>query len=172
MTENMYCPRCGNQFSESTSFCRTCGLSLDGVSEIVTGEAATAPEMRSGPNYKFIQIGLAMFIFGTVIGLANVIVRDLGLFPEIYGKAICLAFISMGLLSIALSVIFPSKRYVKRKQSKSTNDSERRLKTAPLGEHLPPASINNIKTDFPKDDRLPVTAEPGTVTEHTTRQLG
>lgn len=171
MQKDMYCPRCGNSFSESTSFCRTCGLSLDGVSEIVTGEASTAPEIRSEPNYSAIRLGMALFIFGAVVGLANIVVRDLGLFPEIYGKAICLAFVSMGLLSIALSVIFPSKRYVKRKESKSTNDSERRLKTAPLAEQLPPASVNNIKTDFPKDERPPVTIEPGSVTEHTTRHL-
>ena len=71
MADNLYCPRCGKPFSGDTSFCRTCGLSLDGVREIVSGEAASAPEMISRPNFKLMRLGIVTFIFGLVIGLLN-----------------------------------------------------------------------------------------------------
>ena len=60
----MYCPRCAKEFESGTSYCRTCGLSLDGVAAIVKGEAETEPEMRTAPNGKLMRIGIGTFILG------------------------------------------------------------------------------------------------------------
>lgn len=172
MEENLYCPRCGKQFSSGTAYCRTCGLSLDGVSEIVTGEAATAPEIRSGPNYNFIRIGIALFIFGTVLGLANIIVRDLGLFPEIYGKIVFLTFVCIGMTTMGASFVFPSKRYLKQKPRGPADPAiDHGHRTSVLPHRLPTTIENYIEPTMSNDDRQPIAAEPGTITEHTTRHL-
>lgn len=167
MAENLYCPRCGKQFGIETSYCRTCGLSLDGVSEIVTGETATAPEVRTGPNNTAIRIGVGLFILGTALGLANVLVRELNLFPEIYGKMIFISFVIAGLVSMGLSFVFPQKRYVKkgRTNKDETVETGRDLSTAEL-DQLPSAD-RNIDDFISPDSRR----KPDSVTEHTTRQL-
>ncbi len=161
MPEEMYCPRCGKQFIPETSYCRTCGLSLDGVSEIVVGEASTAPEVKSRPNGRTMRIGIGLFIFGTGLGLANVIIRDLGLFPEIYGKMAFLTFIIAGVMTIGFSFVFPKKRYTKKRRSVEHQTSKNNLDlgTEKLGEL--PSADRNI------DDLM----SPASVTERTTRNL-
>src|SRR5438445_383341 len=106
MSENLYCPRCGKQFSSGTAYCRTCGLSLDGVSKIVTGEAADAPITTSRPNFKVMRIGIGLFILGLAIGLINGAVRDLGLYPDAYGKMVFLALVAVGMLTLGAGFLF------------------------------------------------------------------
>lgn len=167
MAENLFCPRCGKQFGIETSFCRTCGLSLDGVSEIVNGETVSAPEVRKGPNNTAIRLGIGLFIFGTALGLANVIVREMNLFPEVYGKMIFIAFIVAGLVSMGMSFVFPQKRYVKKGRTSKEDfaESGRDLSTVDL-DQLPSAD-RNIDDFISADGRR----EPDSITEHTTRQL-
>lgn len=172
MTETFYCPRCAANANDNVAFCRNCGLPLAEVKGIVTGNAANSPETTTRPNFNMIRVGLALFILGTVIGLVNVIVRDLGLFPEIYGKAICLIFVSAGLLSIGTSFLFPVKVYKKRNRKDTDADFAMSLDTGPLDSQLPPAAINDTDISFPKDSREQSAAEPTSVTENTTRQLG
>ncbi len=169
----MYCPRCGRQFSGKTSYCRTCGLSLDGVNEIVTGEAATAPERTSRPNNIAIRLGMSLFILGTVLGLANAVLRDLDLYPEIYGKAIFLSFVMAGLLSIGVSFLFPSTKYKKRQRPEDhfEDASTGGLITAPIADQLTSGEPDGLNIVFPKETREAVMAEHSSVTEHTTRQL-
>lgn len=166
MAENLYCPCCGNKFGKETLFCRTCGLALDGVSKIVSGDAENAPVAKTRPNFVAFRLGLGLFIFGLVIGMVNGVIRDLQLFPEIYGKAVFLAFIAAGLLVLGSSIVFPTKKYTKRSKAPS------RLDTSPLPGELLPANPAELSIDFPKDQREPISVEPQSVTEHTTRQLG
>lgn len=172
MSGKIYCPRCGKQAATETSFCRDCGLALDGVATIVNADAANISETKTKPNYKMIRVGIALFILGTVLGLANIIVRDLDLFPEIYGKAIFLSFVIVGLLSIGLSFLFPKKVYKKRKRIGVEADVANLLNTGPLGEQLPPAEIIEAAISFPKGAREHAVTEPASVTESTTRNLG
>ena len=141
MSENLYCPRCGKQFSSGTAYCRTCGLSLDGVSKIVTGEAADAPITTSRPNFKVMRIGIGLFILGLAIGLINGAVRDLGLYPDAYGKMVFLALVAVGMLTLGAGFLFPTKKYTKRKPSASIDRSasDTGLDTAPLAGQLSPA---------------------------------
>lgn len=174
MTDNLYCPRCSKPFSSDTSYCRTCGLSLEGVSEIVSGEAASAPVMTSQPNFKTMRIGMGLFILGLVIGLLNGALRDFDLYPQAYGKMIFLLFIALGLLTIGSGFVFPTKKYTKRKLPRSITefDSEQQVHTAPLKGQLDAAyaSVNDIA--FPKDGREFESVPVGSVTEQTTRNLG
>lgn len=171
MADNLYCPRCGKQFNRETVFCRTCGLSLDGVSQIVSGEDESKPVVTRRPNFKLFRIGISLFILGLVIGLINGALKDFGLFPESYGKMIFMLFVAAGMLTLGAGFLFPTKKYTKRQPSTAAGHSDVKLDTAPLAGSLNAAltGVNDIV--FPKDDRefekLPVPS----VTEHTTRDL-
>ena len=171
MAENLYCPRCGNQFSRGISYCRTCGLSLDGVSEIVSGEAASAPVMTSRPNFKLMRIGIGLFIFGMAIGLINGALKDFGLFPQAYGKAIFLAMVAAGMLTMGAGFVFPTKRYAKPKRSNTPPDPETPSNTSKLPEQLDPAQASINEIECPKNRREAQTISVGSVTEGTTRNL-
>jgi hypothetical protein len=167
MAENLYCPRCASAFTNGTGYCRTCGLELKGVSEIVRGDAGNAPAVTRRPNFNGIRYGVGLFIVGLVIGLLNAVLRDFGLFPERYGKVVFFLFIAAGLLSMGSAFLFPVKRYTKRKSADA--DRPVQLETAPLGSALPPADTNEIV--FPASVREPVMAEAPSITEPTTRHL-
>jgi len=161
----MYCPRCSNEFSDAVAYCRSCGLGLDDVSKIVAGEADNAPEMVSRPNSKLMRIGVGLFIFGTVIGLANAAVRDFDLFPQAYGKFVFMAIVASGLLLLAIGFLFPKKQYKKRKPSSISPA----FHTASHKDRLNPATVDDII--LPLDTRELEPVAFGSVTENTTRNL-
>lgn len=178
MAENLYCPRCAKAFTTDTSYCRTCGLGLDKITGIVRGDEANAPvATTTRPNFNAIRIGLGVFILGLVIGMLNAMLRDFQLFPERYGKAVFFFFIAAGLLSMGAAFIFPQKRYKARKPASDIDaaaDSPTQFATAPLQNELPAPDTNefiNPVIDFPANTRKPAMAEPGSVTERTTRNL-
>jgi len=173
MAEKLYCPRCGSQFTGNISYCRTCGLSLDGVSEIVNGEAASAPVIISRPNFKAFRIGIGLVILGLAVGLINGALRDLDLFPQSYGKMLFLFLVAAGMLTMGAGFVFPTKKYAKQKASRSTvqKDADEKLDTAPLAGKLNSAYDSPDEIHFPKDGREFEMAEAGSVTEQTTRNL-
>lgn len=162
----MYCPRCAKGFEAGIAYCRICGLSLDQVAAIVSGERETEPEVKTVPNRNLVRNGIGFFILGTVIALANAMIKNLGLFPETIGKYIFMSFVILGMLLIGIGVVFPQKRYVKKKgRMASASDQQNMLATARFG-GLPSADRNI-------DDVASINSarEPESVTEHTTRQL-
>lgn len=172
MADNLYCPRCSNPFTDGTSYCRSCGLSLDAVSKLVNGEAASAPEIQTRPNFKLMRLGIGLFILGLVIGLINGALRDLGLYPDSYGKMLFLVIVAAGMLMLGAGFVFPKKTYKKRKVSPMDhqNDPSKSFDTAPLAGELNPA--NDVDAiHFPTNDRIPDNQPVGSVTESTTRQL-
>ena len=166
MAEHYYCPRCGNKFEKATLYCRTCGLSLEGVSEIVSGDADNAPVTVRRPNFAAFRLGVGLFIVGLIIGLLNGALKDFDLFPQAYGKMIFLTFIAAGMLCFGFAVAFPTKKYTKPKRSTQKAEFPAELNTSPLAGEL--ASSVSEEINFPKSDRV---AEPRSVTEHTTRNL-
>jgi len=173
MADDLYCPRCSNRFSIDTSYCRSCGLSLDDVSKIVTGEAETAPEIQTRPNFKLFRLGMGLFIFGMVIGLINGALKDYELYPNSYGKTLFLVIIAAGMLLLGAGFVFPTKKYKKPKVSEpNIVDADVELDTSPLAGKLEAARVSANDLDFPKDDREPEKIPVGSVTEHTTRNLG
>ena len=165
----MYCPRCSKEFAPGTSYCRTCGLSLGGVIEIVTGDAANEPEIKKGPNKKLTRPGIGSFVIGTVIGLSIPIFKNLELFTAAaIARYIFLIFIMLGILLIGAGVLFPQKRYIRKKGKKALSEDGNKdsLATGRLGQ-LPSAEREIDDLMMPKNSR-----EPDSITEHTTRQLG
>ena len=163
----MYCPRCSKEFESGTSYCRTCGLSLDGVVGIVKGEAETEPEIRTGPNGSLVRAGIGSFILGGVIGLSIPIFKNLELFTAAaVARYVFLVFVMLAMLMLGAGIVFPQKRYVKKKEKadSTATDKDPGFVTGRL-EQLP-SSDRNVD-DFIMSD----TREPGSVTEHTTRQL-
>ena len=166
VTQAMYCPRCAKEFESGTSYCRTCGLSLDSVAAIVKGEAETEPEVRTGPNGKLMRFGIGTFIFGLAIGLGSGVLKNLGLFTEAaIARSVFLLLVMVGMLLLGAGVVFPQKRYVKKKRTIPEREQEKGLATDRL-EQLPSA-------DRSVDDLVSVvrSREPDSVTEPTTRQL-
>lgn len=172
MSGKIYCPRCGKQAPSETSFCRDCGLALDGVSNIVNADAASAPEMTTRPNFKVMRLGIGLFILGLVIGLLDGAVKELGLFPAAYGKVVFLTIVAAGMLTLGAGFLFPVKVFKKRKRTSTDSDVANSLDTGPLDTQLPPATMNDAYISFPKDSREHAAAEPASVTENTTRNLG
>lgn len=170
MKTDLFCPRCAQPFDSGTKFCRTCGLALDGVSEIVNGEAANAPEVKWQPNFKLMRIGIGLFILGLVIALSNAALRDLGLFPESYGKMLFLALAALGMLMLGAGFVFPTRKYTKRKSS-NIAAPDLFLDTAPLAGELGAAKTDLNELEFRKDGRDLEAIPVGSVTEHTTRNL-
>jgi hypothetical protein len=163
----MYCPRCSKEFAQGTSYCRTCGLSLDGVVEIVTGDAENEPEIKKGPNGKLMRAGMGSAVLGMVIGLSIPIFKNLELFTAVAtARYIFLALIMLGILLLGTGVVFPQKRYIRKKgKALSGTDDNEGLATGRLIS-LPSAerSVDDFLT--PQSSR-----EPDSVTENTTRQL-
>ncbi len=166
MTNHLYCPRCGKQFSPETIYCRSCGLSLDGVSKIVSGEADDAPEMTSRPNWKLMRVGIGLFILGLVIGLANGAIRDFELFPQAYGKVVFMAMVALGMLMLGAGFLFPTKQYKKRRSRSQTAPD---LEAASLREQLNAQAADDLV--FPIETRELDPIAVGSVTENTTRNL-
>ena len=173
MAENLYCPRCAKPFTTDTSYCRTCGLSLDGVAKIVTGDADNAPVRVWRPNFNAIRYGVGIMILGLVIGLLNGMLRDFGLYPDRYGKMVFLAVIAIAMLTMGSAFVFSTRTYKKQKRPDSlpAPDLREQLETAPLAGQLSPADPDMNIIDFPAAVREPVMAEPGSITERTTRNL-
>jgi len=170
MSEKMYCPRCGKSFSGEISFCRSCGLSLDGVSQIVNGEAESKPVVTRRPNFKLFQIGIALFILGLVVGLINGALRDFELFPQSYGKLVFMLFVAAGMLTLGAGFLFPTKKYAKPKASQRSVTDKISDTTPPTGQ-LNPAQPAVSDIVFPSNKREPEMVPVGSVTERTTRNL-
>jgi hypothetical protein len=165
----MYCPRCSKEFVSGTSYCRTCGLSLGGVVEIVTGDAENEPEIKKGPNESLTRPGMGSFIIGSVVGLSIPLFKNLELFTAAeIARYIFLLLIMLGILLIGAGALFPQKRYIRKKRNKEffEKGDKDSIATGRLGQ-LPPAERSIDDLMMPKNSR-----EPDSVTEHTTRQLG
>ncbi|MEQ1924449.1 MAG: hypothetical protein ABL952_18275, partial [Pyrinomonadaceae bacterium] len=141
MADDLYCPRCSNRFSDGTSYCRHCGLSLDGVTKIVNGDAENAPEVVTRPNFKLFRLGIGLFILGLVIGLINGALRDFGLYPDAYGKMLFMVIVAAGMLMLGAGFLFPTKRYTKQKASEASEPAVK-LDTAPLAGQLGAARVD------------------------------
>jgi hypothetical protein len=162
----MYCPRCANKFESGTAYCRTCGLSLDQVSAIVSGEKESQPVVKSVPNRDLMRYGIGTFVLGLVIALGNAALRDFHLYPDSIGKFVFLTLIMLGMAMLGAGMVFPQKRYIKTDRgSRNEVDGQNALPTANLGS-LPSADRSIDEIVFPANTR-----EPDSVTEPTTRHL-
>jgi hypothetical protein len=163
---SMYCPRCTKEFDLGTAYCRTCGLPLDQITAIVNGERDSEPATRTSPNRSLMQYGMGCFVLGIVIALGTALVKDLGLFPEAIGKYVFLFLAMVGTLLLGLGVVFPQKKYVKRKNRQTQVEKSGEILATSNLDRLPSADRNIDDLSALANDR-----KPDSVTENTTRRL-
>jgi hypothetical protein len=157
----MYCPKCGKENPEQQKFCTSCGLKLSAVSTAMSNESQTSVErtVRSLPVggkgwrdpliYAFVLIAS-----GTLIGvlgnrvLGEKSLGDIGILVSLVGVLVILL---KGLLLVGQS-------YTPAASSGKPADQE-------LEEERQQADFPAAKTP------ALLSAEPPSITEHTTRQL-
>ena len=142
----MYCPSCGNQNSEGQRFCRSCGLRLETISQVVHQELQQLPDFvpEPGPGfswksifftawyYGFFLIGLGLIIIsvGTKI-IGEQLVTDIGSVMSLLGVAL---LVSRGILLLK-GTLTPRPPQVQKK-----------AETTPLLEQKEPASVTDFTT--------------------------
>ncbi|MCW5950321.1 MAG: hypothetical protein KIT41_12675 [Pyrinomonadaceae bacterium] len=163
--QDMFCPRCSTRYDDQVQYCRACGLALDEVTKIVSGDGTEAGKVVSKPNYTLMRFGFALFILGVSIALLNAAVKDLDLVPEIYGKVTFMLMVSAGLLLMGSSFLFPTRTFRPAKGRTGPARPVSAPATGPMGE-LPDGarSLNDLATSG-LNDSVP------SVVENTTRKL-
>ncbi|HSB12116.1 MAG TPA: zinc ribbon domain-containing protein [Blastocatellia bacterium] len=106
----MYCPNCSTEASGDQKFCRTCGMELLAVAELVSGQSNLAkPERSTEAGFRGRQRAMLVWGFITMFGavaigasiklLGKEGIRPAGDFtPLISIVALFAAFIGMGLM--------------------------------------------------------------------------
>jgi hypothetical protein len=150
----MYCPNCGKENSVEQRFCRSCGLSLQTISQALTHELSVTEspdksvevfnhERKGWQNpllygFLIIMLGLIIAIFGKLI-LAEKLIADIG---------VVIALLGVGLLGIkGVLIMLPQSRVAPKP------------KTQLQGEPM----VMQTSALQP--------GEPASVTDHTTRAL-
>lgn len=150
----MYCPNCGKEHTDQQKFCRSCGLSLQLISQALVNELSATrsdesslelmkPEQKRWQNpllygFLLLMLGLIIIIFGKKM-LGEQLVADIGTLIAVLG---------VGLIGFKGVLLI-------RSQPKSLPTPNALPKGEPITE--PPPALH--------------AGEPPSVTEHTTRTL-
>lgn len=60
----MYCPACSSPATDNQKFCRSCGLSLEGLAERIAAQQGTTPATRNEISSRLIAVGKWMAFGG------------------------------------------------------------------------------------------------------------
>jgi hypothetical protein len=142
----MYCPSCGNQNSEGQRFCRSCGLRLETISQVVDHELQQIPDFVPEPAPGFswksifftawyyglflIALGLIIITVGTKI-IGEQLVADIGSVMSLLGVGL---LVSRGILLLKGTLAQPPRQLPKKTE------------TTPLLEQKEPASVTDFTT--------------------------
>jgi hypothetical protein len=165
----MYCPKCGQQVSETMRFCSRCGLQVTEVAEWLAGGVLSVREEAQpdipAPRRKGMRRGAKIMFWGGImlpIFLGLSIAFDSPV-PLLFPFIIFLAGFSMLLYSRLFGEELPSNRI---KQSQDV-----RLGAMPGQSALPPASDAGLAGGVMRPVRTAEMAQPPSVTDHTTKLL-
>jgi zinc-ribbon domain len=142
----MYCPSCGNQNSEQQRFCRSCGLRLETISQVVNQELQQIPDFvpERGPGFSWKSIFFSAWHYGFfLIGLGLIII-SIG--TKIVGEQLVADIGSaMSLLGVGLLV---SRGILLLKGTLESRPAQFQQKadTTPLLEQKEPASVAEFTT--------------------------
>jgi hypothetical protein len=158
----MYCPKCGSQqLSNETRFCAKCGLLLEAARESLTtaGKVPMIAERKAlSPKAKGILQGIAILPAGIGAMFAIDIFYEAlgaGMMAGLYSTVTMIVIVA--LLRILYAVF---------------------LENGPVRQHVEPASASDPPEIDAPEGKAVVAAttgqivQAGSVTEHTTRQLG
>jgi hypothetical protein len=171
----MHCPQCGQeQFSSEMRFCKSCGFSLDGVSELLATGNISSPldkqsrKPRQSPRRQGVRQGvILLFISMVFMPLITLIGKGRGEFLP-------MIFLMAGLMRILYAIIFQEGAPRKKKQDNSQPYAVP-ITTAQLGTAtratLPPSQGVPASVFSARRMDTAEMVSPPSVTEHTTKLL-
>jgi hypothetical protein len=152
----MYCPNCGNENAEGRRFCRSCGLSLQSIAPASAGESPTNVEgeedwvqpvsrMQAAWQNPLIY-ALLLIVFGVIMGAVSERAPLRSQTAHDIGTII--ALLGVGLLGLkgVMLIVAPPRP------------------AAPAKRVMPAEQTSELRP-------VPLSAEPPSVTDNTTRQL-
>lgn len=160
----MHCPQCGQPFSDEVSFCKSCGLSLEGTKELFapSGNSTLAKDWikkrRRSRGRRGVFRGMIVIAIG--IGLLAYMGSGNSVFP--------LAVIVVGLLRIFFAMTLQE---VISKKAERTLDDDPRFASREAAAGLPPAHSIPVSDYYPAQVNTAQMAPPPSVTENTTNLL-
>lgn len=167
----MYCPKCGQQVSDSARFCSRCGLLVSEVAEWLAGggnliirEEAVEPRPLS-PRRKGMRRGAKMMFWGAALLpiLFGLSIAFDAPFPLLISFILILAGLTLLVYSRLFADEIPSDR---SRQARQVRQGTGRAESA-----LPPAADTGVISDSWRQSRTAEMAQPPSVTEPTTKLL-
>ena len=180
----MHCPRCGSRFDEGVRFCRECGLSLSGVTDLVAindpeKEKASGPCDTKTHRGEVAMQGVGLIVFGVILWLVNGGLRSYDLYPEVWGRVVSVFFLVMGIVRLlyaaagaggpAAQARREARREARRGRWEAWEKGETVDQTTQLRPELAEPASRPITNELFRRGEPVVAAH--SVTEHTTRQL-
>ena len=154
----MFCPKCGSQNADETTYCRGCGADLSNVVALVTGKVRDSPALAE-KQIDLFSSGLR----GAIIGAGFLIVAGVS-----FGISIKLAI--MGLFMLAFASFFLGtgiSRLVQSRAIKKLREPQHPKRTPELASGQP-EYFKPARSIYETDDLI---GEPRSVTENTTTHL-
>ena len=172
----MHCPQCGQeQISEEMRFCKSCGFSLDGVSELLATGNISPPldkqsrKPRQSPRRQGVRQGV------TLLFISMVFMPLITLIGKGRGEFLPMIFLMAGLMRILYAVIFQEGAPRKKKQDRSLPNvapiTTDQLGTETRGSALPPSHTVPASVFSAPQRGTAEMVSPPSVTEHTTKLL-
>jgi hypothetical protein len=154
----MFCPKCGSQNSDETTFCRGCGADLSNVQTAIAGKPRTVLAVAE-KHIDLFSSGLR----GLMIGLGFLIVSGVA-----FGISTRLAV--LGLFSLAFAFFFLGTGVARLVQAKALKRfrEPQEIRPSPALSPGEPEYIKPSRSLYETDDLL---TTPRSVTEHTTTHL-
>jgi endogenous inhibitor of DNA gyrase (YacG/DUF329 family) len=166
----MYCPKCGQQVSETMRFCSRCGLLISEVADWLAGTGGLAvrdeaQESVPSPRRKGMRRGAKIMFWGGILlpvfFAVSIIADSVG--PLLIPFIVLLTGLAWLLYSRLFGEEFHSNNI---KQGQDV-----RLGATPVNSALPPASDAGIISSGRREARTAEMAQPPSVTDHTTKLL-
>ena len=142
----MYCPSCGNQNSEGQRFCRSCGLRLETISQVVHQELQQIPDFvpERGPGFTWKSIFFTAWYYGLFLIALGLIIISVG--TKIIGEQLVADIGSvMSLLGVGL-MVSRGILLLKGTLAPRPPQVQKKPETTPLLEQKEPASVTDFTT--------------------------
>jgi hypothetical protein len=154
----MFCPKCGSQNADETTYCRGCGADLSSVVALVTGKVRDSPVLAE----KQIDL-LASGLRGVLIGVGFLIVAGVS-----FAISIKLAFLGVFMLAFASFFLGTGiSRLVQSRAIRKLREPDQPKATPELTPGQP-EYFKPARSIYETDDLI---GAPRSVTENTTTHL-
>lgn len=170
----MFCPNCGTKTTNEQKFCRSCGLSLEKVSEAVLEQISSSNVQQQSNQWlerfgAFAWYGFCAVIFIAVCGLIFAVFTGLILSGKniVFG-ILLIAFITFGLLllvylhlSESFAELKPVHKSAKNNELQPAENTARLLPEPDFEPFISPASVTERTTDLLRAEKPKTTNELG-----------